>query len=220
MRDVRIAVIADVHANIYALSAFLEFIDKLGDISCIWNIGDFLQIGPHPREVAEVLLSDARFVNVLGNNEQALIQRDPTSFPANEIAHQDWTREQIGDDMLTKLKDIQSVKTEHIGGKTFILIHVPEEAKQYSNIDSVVCGHTHRQLHSIEEGIEYVNPGSLGASFENGRADFAIIESVNNEVSISLCNLAYDGSSIKADYLSRNVPDAQYLMNLFNIDLS
>lgn len=52
LQNEKIAIVADVHANIYALEAFLEHIREL-EITQIWNLGDFLQVGPHPREVAD-----------------------------------------------------------------------------------------------------------------------------------------------------------------------
>ncbi len=217
MEDTKIAVIADVHANIYALTAFLDFVDKSGDIDCIWNLGDFLQIGPHPREVAEKILNDPRFINVLGNNEQALMERNQSSFPANEVAHQNWTLEQIGDDLLSRLRNIPVVRQEHLGNQRVLLIHIPEEAQHYPNIDMVTCGHTHKQLRWTENGVEYVNPGSLGASFRSPQADYAIIKVHNDKVQVSLESLVIDDSKLRSDYISRRVPDAEYLMNLFNL---
>ena len=41
----RIAVVSDIHANKYALNAFLEYINK-EKINTILNLGDFVQIGP------------------------------------------------------------------------------------------------------------------------------------------------------------------------------
>ena len=64
----KIAVVSDIHANKYALNVFMEFINK-EKITTILNLGDFVQIGPNPFEVSNVILNDNRFVNVLGNNE-------------------------------------------------------------------------------------------------------------------------------------------------------
>jgi len=217
MEDTKIAVIADVHANIYALTAFLEIVDKSGDIDCIWNLGDFLQIGPHPFEVAEIILNDPRFVNILGNNEQALIEHNLSSFPPNEVVHQNWTLEQIGNDLLSKLRSIPAVREIHLGNQTVLLIHIPEEAQHYPNIKMVACGHTHKQLGWTKNGVVYINPGSLGASFISPQADYAIIEVYNDEVQVSLESLIIDDSKLRSDYISRCVPDAEYLMNLFNL---
>ena len=90
METVTIALIADIHANRYALQAFLEYLSDNPGISQVWNLGDFLQIGPHPAEIVDMLFTNSRFVTILGNNELALFQRDDTAFPADELAHQKW----------------------------------------------------------------------------------------------------------------------------------
>lgn len=86
----KIAIVADIHANKYALCKFLKYIDN-EDIKCILNIGDFVQIGPNPYEVSFKVLNDIRFVNILGNNETSLFEIDETN-PNDEIAHRLWTR--------------------------------------------------------------------------------------------------------------------------------
>ena len=57
----KIAIVADIHANKYALDKFLDYIDK-EHIECILNIGDFVQIGPNPYEVSTKVLNDNRFI--------------------------------------------------------------------------------------------------------------------------------------------------------------
>lgn len=44
----RIALISDIHANIYALDVFMNYIDKECKVSQILNMGDYIQIGPNP----------------------------------------------------------------------------------------------------------------------------------------------------------------------------
>jgi len=71
----KIAVISDIHANKYALAQFLHYIDKNFPVDKILNLGDFLHIGPHPKEVTEIVLNDKRFVNIVGNNEMIVLGR-------------------------------------------------------------------------------------------------------------------------------------------------
>ena len=42
MKD-KIAIVTDIHANIYALNAFLEYLDT-NNINKVLNLGDFVQI--------------------------------------------------------------------------------------------------------------------------------------------------------------------------------
>lgn len=54
----RIAVISDIHANIHALKEFMHYIDHECTVSQVLNIGDFLQIGPNPTEVYDIVMND------------------------------------------------------------------------------------------------------------------------------------------------------------------
>lgn len=65
----RIAIITDIHSNIHALKAFMNYIDTECSVSQILNLGDFIQIGPNPTEVFDVVMNDSRFVNIMGNSE-------------------------------------------------------------------------------------------------------------------------------------------------------
>ena len=59
-----IAIISDIHFNKYALNVFLNYIEKQ-KINIILNLGDFVQIGPNPYEVSNIILNDKRFINIL-----------------------------------------------------------------------------------------------------------------------------------------------------------
>lgn len=83
----RIAVVADIHANIHALQVFLNYIDKECKVTKILNVGDFLQIGPNPVEVFDIVMNDKRFINIMGNNEYVLFNRKLMKFPKDEVKH-------------------------------------------------------------------------------------------------------------------------------------
>jgi len=70
----RVLLVADIHANPWAMKAFIEQLVLYPDVRTILNVGDFLCTGPAPREVAHFVLTDPRFINVLGNNEEALLE--------------------------------------------------------------------------------------------------------------------------------------------------
>ena len=216
MVDERIAVVADIHANIYALDVFLQHIEGFGDIDRIWNLGDFLQIGPHPREVAEVILNDSRIITVLGNNELALLQCKRNGFRAEEFAHQLWTLEQIGESAHAKLCTLPAFLVESAGGRDFLLVHSQDDAKK-PRTTAVLCGHTHKQFRWVQDGVEYLNPGSLGASFKKATADFAIMEVSDTDTKIEFHSLGFDDSKLRADYETRRVPDSSYIMKMLRL---
>ena len=73
MKVSRVAVISDIHANIHALEVFMNYLNARPEIEVVLNLGDFLQLGPNPAEVFDVVAEDKRFINILGNNEIELM---------------------------------------------------------------------------------------------------------------------------------------------------
>ena len=116
----KIAIIADIHANKYALEKFLEYIDK-EQIETILNLGDFAQIGPNPFEVLEIILKDKRFINILGNNETSLFEIDYNDT-SNENKHRIWTKEKI-QEYLIEIQNIPQERIVNLNGINVLMIH-------------------------------------------------------------------------------------------------
>lgn len=116
----KIAVVSDIHANIYALNTFLEYL-KENNISKVLNLGDFVQIGPNPLEATKIILDDERFVNILGNNEISLFDIDENDTNT-EIAHRIWTRKQI-DNRMEEIKALPETRIIDIDGIKLLMIH-------------------------------------------------------------------------------------------------
>jgi len=168
----KIAVIADVHANLYALEAFLAYLADNPEIEHVWNLGDFLQIGPHPAEVTDLILQDARFISILGNNEQALLHRDTARFPEDEVAHQDWTIAQLGEVRIGRIGQLPGAIDLTVDGKRVLLMHEkPLSSELTGDIDFICCGHTHLPSYEMHGTVGIVNSGSLG--FAQGHTSVA-----------------------------------------------
>lgn len=227
----KIAIIADIHANKYALDEFLKFIDK-NKVDMILNLGDFLQIGPNPKEVSDIILNNEKFVNILGNNETSLLDIN-YEILSSENQHRIWTKEQVKEN-LNKIKEIPQVRVITINGLRFLMIHsrkndiedtpliytkrledFENDYKDY-HADVVLFGHTHKKLYIENNYKLYLNPGSLGCSFNNS-VDFVILE-IEEQGVINNCyfnSLKYDYSNLIKDYEKKNVPDKEFLIKTF-----
>ena len=86
----RIAVVADIHANIHALNAFMAFISDHCPVNLILNLGDFIQIGPNPAEAFDIVMNDSRFVNIMGNSEAMFFDQSLREQYKSEQSHQEW----------------------------------------------------------------------------------------------------------------------------------
>lgn len=220
----RIAVVSDIHANIYALQKFLNYIHEERDISTILNLGDFLQIGPNPKEVFDIIMNDQRFINVLGNNENVLFNRNLMRFEESEIKHQDWVINQLGNDRIEQLKKLDKKKIIEIENKIILMLHSrinsviefpllyehkPLEdfvADYNENVDYVLIGHTHFPLYAVHWNWKPIlNPGSLGCG-RDGIIKFIIIEIEGKAVNVNYKQLEYDKTNVINDYHKFEVP--------------
>ena len=227
----KIAIIADIHANKYAVEKFLEYIDK-EQIEIILNLGDFVQIGPNPFEVLEIILKDKRFINILGNNETSLFEID-YSDTSNENKHRIWTKEKL-QEYLIEIQNIPQERIINLNGINVLMIHsrknnvkgmpliytdnienFANDYKEY-NSDIVLFGHTHEKLYIEYKNKLFINPGSLGCS-KIHTVDFAILETNNNRIENCIFkSLEYDNSKLIEDYNKYNVPDKEFLIKTFH----
>ena len=90
-----IAIISDIHANLEALQAVLEDIEKR-NIDKIYCLGDIIGYGPNPNECIELVKNFCEFF-LLGEHENITLSHAESSFGVRlQIAIQ-WTRNQIHD---------------------------------------------------------------------------------------------------------------------------
>jgi predicted phosphodiesterase len=88
---VKVAVIADVHANLAALESVIAHIQGEG-AEAIWSLGDIIGYGPDPRAC---LQAAGEFeVNLLGDHEEAVLLGSIGFNPMAKIAI-DWTRREL-----------------------------------------------------------------------------------------------------------------------------
>jgi diadenosine tetraphosphatase ApaH/serine/threonine PP2A family protein phosphatase len=88
----RVLVLTDIHANLSALDAVLEFV---GDVDGTWVLGDTVGYGPDPDEVI-ARLAERGAVAVLGNHDAAAIGKiDTDVFNEDARAAILWTADRI-----------------------------------------------------------------------------------------------------------------------------
>jgi len=166
----KLAIISDIHANKYALEGFLKYIDDNFQVDKILNLGDFVSIGPHPREVAQLVLTDKRFENIIGNNEMILLNKRKEDWFEGVGPHRDWVENQLSPELIGKIAKTPISKTLTINNKKILMIHshfydIPGRSIQDNlllyqgksmeefindypeDVDIVLVGHSHEQLY-------------------------------------------------------------------------
>ena len=179
-RPIRLAVIADIHANLLALQAVIADI-RTHSVDATINLGDNVAGPLWPRETAE-LLATLELPTVRGNHDRWLLDRDEASLPpADRFARAALTPEQrraqhampasieLAEGILAvhgTPSDDSAFLTEEIHQDRLIPAsrhQVRERLGAAISSAIVLCGHSHRQsLTQMPGGPLIMNPGSVG----------------------------------------------------------
>ena len=185
----RLAVLADVHANLPALEAVLRDVDSLSPAG-IWVAGDLVGYNPWPNEVLQIL-RDRRMKAIRGNHDRAALAGDTTHFNELAAAAVRWTRIQLTPGSVTYLKDLEDRTRATMPEGTVAMYHgSPRDDDEYvypsaadesvvrkAGAPFVILGHTHLPMAlSFRSGV-LVNPGSVGQPRDGDpRASYALLE--------------------------------------------
>jgi predicted phosphodiesterase len=179
----RLALISDQHANDAAFRAALEDIERIGvdDIVCL---GDVAQGGDEPAATLDRLAA-LRCDTVLGNADGFLLEVPTDSnAPVTEaqLERREWTLSQLDDSHLEQIRSFAPVVPREIDGVRMLFFHasprnyedvlLPESGEDAlepylgHNVALLAGGHTHLQwTRRIGDPI-FVNPGSVGLSYD------------------------------------------------------
>ena len=193
----KIAIISDIHSNIYALNAVLEDIENR-NVDLIACTGDLVGYGTRPNEVISTIRKN-RILTIMGNYDDAIGNRkivcgcdypDPIEDNKNYLS--------------SLPKDI----TLSFNNKTIRLVHgstrlINEYLKENSNEakevmeelteDILICGHTHIPYVKYYGEKLLVNAGSVGKpKTNNPAANYVIISIDDSAVQTEIVEVDYD----------------------------
>jgi predicted phosphodiesterase len=152
----RVAVISDIHANLYALEAVLTDIEPEAPDE-IWCLGDVVGYGPRPNECADVVRERCALV-LIGNHDLAAIGKlDTAEFGplAADSAH--WTTGALGEAQAEWLGGLElsavrdGVELYHGSARDPVWEYVLSEDVAHANMlvtsaPLVLVGHSHVAL--------------------------------------------------------------------------
>lgn len=159
----KLAVLADVHANLPALEAVLESLEGQA-VDRLVVLGDLVGYHAEPSRVCELLMEKADII-VAGNHDRDLARKKPregTRKAASVV--QAWTREQLTQDELSGLTALRNIyiepgafvavhgcylNTEHYYGyvtSTMLETNLEAIGKNPEWPRVALCGHTHVPL--------------------------------------------------------------------------
>jgi putative phosphoesterase len=178
----RIALVADIHANVWALDAILADIQKQ-HVDTMFNLGDILYGPLKPRATYERLRAAGDLLTIRGNQDRQIY--DATEPDRRDNPTLDYVVKDLGEEPIEWLATIPptAIFEEEIflchgtpaSDETYLLEDValgrpmikpePEILRLVKSTRHpvIVCGHTHiPRLVSLANRQMIVNPGSVG----------------------------------------------------------
>lgn len=216
----RIGLLADIHANVWALEAVLADVRKQG-VDVLWNLGDILHGDLKPRATYDLLRSVDIALTIRGNQDRELYGPNPDSKTQ-------WMIRNLGEDAIEWVRGLPA--TAAFEDEVLLCHGSPNDDLSYllEDVTSghpqvrdeeeivrllagaaqpvIVCGHTHiPRLVRLTNGQTIVNPGSVGLTaysddtpvphaMENYSPDasYAILERTPSGWDATFRNVPYD----------------------------
>ncbi|GIM29054.1 phosphoesterase [Clostridium polyendosporum] len=173
----KIAVISDIHSNVYALIRVLEDIDSQ-NVDTIICLGDLVGYGPHPNEVV-AMIKRRNIICLKGNYDASVVDNGFTYIRDTNINSFSlpWTVEELRVSNKYFLENLPENLSLTIEGKKVLFVHgSPQKINEYlsednkeietimKNLDSdvLVCAHTHIPYVKRFGHKLLINDGSVG----------------------------------------------------------
>ncbi|RLQ92758.1 metallophosphoesterase family protein [Planomicrobium sp. Y74] len=240
----RIAIISDIHGNIYALEAVLEDMKEKA-IDSVYCLGDMIGIGPFSNEVLEALFAMDNMQMITGNHEEsilAVLTNEP--YPKSRVnvkPHHEWIASRLKDEFiegllklprqLNKTFDEHNIQFIHypmnpsssndpISQDPFDQLGVPSvenfaHLQGLENTELVCFGHDHSHHLFTCNNTTFYNTGSLGYS-SKAFARYGIIEINKNGYHISQINVPYDLEKYVHGLTNSSVPRKEIILRMYS----
>jgi len=168
---VKLALFADIHSNLEALTACLEHAARLGAERHAF-LGDLVGYGADPVAVLDLIAEHAArgaFV-VLGNHDAAALGRSVTGLNSAALAAIAWTQERLGQrqraflaalPLSVRHDDVLFVHASAAAPESWSYITGARQAAQSmraANAQLIFCGHVHEQRLYYTAGTGYPMP--------------------------------------------------------------
>lgn len=214
----RVAVIADPHSNLTALSSVLDKISRR-KLDRILLAGDLVGYGPDPNEVIE-LISFLSITSIRGNHDRASLSRDSSRMNPYAAAAAEWTSDILEHKNLEILRALPDDIVLEIDDRSIGLYHgSPRNPDEYifsseaahdflieSEVDVLLAGHTHIPMVVRDGERLFLNPGAVGQPRDgNPEASFAEVDLDSLEVQI--VRVPYDICSVQERMVEAGLPE-------------
>jgi predicted phosphodiesterase len=215
----RIAILADIHANVSALEAVIADLE-LTQPDRVIVAGDFQNRGPFPREVTYRLFA-LGWTLLRGNHEDYVIIQSEPATVVDQIDTYSWqparwTAQQVPE-TVPRLRSLPiSIATQGPDGSEVCIAHGSPRSNEEGFFPSTTdakakemlgaspphilcCGHTHIPLSRQVDGTSVFNVGSVGFPFDGDpRAAYGVLTWRNGHWDTELRRVGYPVSDVVA----------------------
>ena len=219
----RLALLSDQHGNDVAFRAALADVERLGveEVVCL---GDVVQGGSEPAQTLD-RLATLGCQTVLGNADAFLLEvrsDDPEPVTERLLEVRDWTLSQLSSAQVEQIRSFAPVIRRDLDGVSLLLFHgsprsyddvlLPElsgealEPLLGHGAGLLAGGHTHLQWTRRIDDALYVNPGSVGVSYDRhpdppvlrALAEWALVTVADGAVAVEFRQVPYSVEDFRA----------------------
>ena len=219
----KLAILSDVHANLAALEAVVEDIDRWQPDRVIVG-GDVINRGPRPRECLDLILNRARthgWQCVLGNHEEYVLTHAAPDAPRSGLRfelHRNsfWTYQQVPADLMTIAAwpfqysvwqaeaEVRVVHASMKGTRAGIYIEMPDDELRQKVAPPpavLIVGHTHKPLIRMIDQTLVINVGAVGLPFDGDvRASYGRVTGQAGQWHAEIKRVLYDRTRADRDF--------------------
>jgi putative phosphoesterase len=212
---VKLAIISDIHANLHALQAVLDDIDRIRP-DAVMCLGDLVGYGAHPNEVIDTIRARS-IPTAIGNYDEGVgfdlddcgcVYKDPADDRRGRQSLL-WTRRHTTLDRKAYLCSLPMQIRQDFAGVHLLLVHgSPRRINEYlyadrpeatferiaklAGCDVLLFGHTHLPYARWVGKTLFVNAGSVGKPKDGDpRAGYVLLE-LARRPAVEFRRVAYD----------------------------
>ncbi len=232
----KIGIFQDIHSNLPAFKKAIEIFRK-NECSKIYHVGDLIGIGPYPKEVFDLAISIEELEFIMGNHDYWFAFGLPAPKPAwmsdEEVKHQKWTHQQIGEEKRDIAKTWKFVDQLKLNNRSISFLHYgyDEEKNWFKNFlktpdsksldnlfegieaDMIFYGHQHLASDFVGNS-RYVNLGSAGC-YHKSEVRLGILEINGDQIELKKLSIHYEDDNLMEEFEIRKVPARNFITQNF-----
>ena len=210
-----LAFISDIHANLHALEAVWEELQREGP-DAVYCLGDLVGYGAFPNEVIE-FIKKYDIPTVMGNYDEGVgfdlhdcgcVYKDPEMDRLGKESLT-WTRERTSAENKAFLQSLPIQIRDEDRNPSLLMVHAsPRKINEYlyedrpeatfvrisraAGMDVVLFGHTHLPYQKSVNNTLFINTGSVGKPRDDDPRAGYVLFSLSGETSVEFRRVSYD----------------------------